>query len=170
MSNKTQQFTELQGKNMEAGMKLAQMSIENSQRIVALQVDAARKLFQDSIENAKALAAAKTPQEAVGMQTRFAQETAKRMMETAQQIAEMGNASGSELGQLLTEQLTNSGRDMMTSFQSMFGAMPGGNTAVIDAMKQALNNVNTAFDQIAKVSGNVMEASHHARKGTAKKE
>lgn len=152
MSNKAQQFTDLQRKSMDAGMKLAQMSIENSQRIVALQVDTARKLFQDSLENAKALASAKTPQEIVGMQARFAQETAKRMMETAQQIAELGNASGSGVGQMLTEQLTNSGKEMMASFQSLFSAMPGQDHGALDAMKQAMNTANAAFEQIVKTS------------------
>jgi phasin family protein len=152
MQNNTQQFTELQRKNMDAGMKLAQMSIENSQRIVALQVDAAKKLFQDSVENAKALAAAKDPQQAVALQTQFAQDTAKKMMETAQKIAELGNASRTEFSHLLTEQLTSGSQDMMASFQSFFGAIPGQNSSVLDAMKKAMTNANAAFEQITQAS------------------
>ncbi|MCX7178338.1 MAG: phasin family protein, partial [Proteobacteria bacterium] len=62
MVTKPEQFSELHRKNMEAAMKLAQMSIENSQRIMALQVDVAKKLFQDSVQSAKALTTVKDPQ------------------------------------------------------------------------------------------------------------
>ena len=169
MQNNTQQFTELQRKNMDAGMKLAQMSIENSQRIVALQVDAAKKLFQDSVENTKALASAKDPQQAVALQTQFAQETAKRMIETAQQITELGNASRSEFNHLLTEQLASGSQDMMASFQSFFGAIPGQNTNVLDAMKQAMSNANAAFEQITKASTAFSNAGGAADKPASKK-
>lgn len=167
MQNNTQKFSELQRKNMEAGMKLAQMSIENSQRIVALQVDAAKKLFQDSVENAKALASAKDPQQAVALQTQFAQDTAKKVMETAQQIAELGKTSSSELTHLLTAQLANGSQDMMASFQSFFGALPGQNTNVLDAMKQAMSTANAAFEQITQASTSFVNAG--AAKPASKK-
>ena len=38
MTGKIEQFSELHRKNMEAAMRMAQMSIENSQRIMALQL------------------------------------------------------------------------------------------------------------------------------------
>ena len=41
-SKQQEQFTELQAKNMDAAMKLAQLSIENSQKIMGLQIDSRR--------------------------------------------------------------------------------------------------------------------------------
>ncbi len=152
MYQKSEQISELQRKNLEAGMKLAQMSLDNSQRIVALQVEIAKKLFQDSVENAKALTAAKDPQKALALQTQYAQETTQTMMEAARQIAEIGNASRTEFAHLLTEQFTSGGKDMMSSFQSMFGALPGKNTNVMEAMTQAMSTVTNAFEQFAKAS------------------
>ena len=46
MAGKIEQFSELQRKNMEAAMRLAQLSIENSQRIMALQTELAKEMFQ----------------------------------------------------------------------------------------------------------------------------
>ncbi|MEK7736786.1 MAG: phasin family protein, partial [Pseudomonadota bacterium] len=93
MVTKPEQFSELHRKNMEAAMKLAQMSIENSQRIITLQVEAAKQMFQESVDSAQALTSVKDPQEAAALRTRYTQETAQRMMETARRIAEIGNAS-----------------------------------------------------------------------------
>jgi phasin family protein len=152
MKNVTQQTTELQRKNMQAGLKLAQMSIENSQRIVALQIDAAKKLFQDSVEHAKALSAVKDPQQAINLQSQFAQDTVKKMMETAKQIAELGKSSHTDISHLLTKQLTSGSQDMMSSFHSYFGALPGQNANVLDAMKKAMTTANSAFEQITQAS------------------
>ena len=152
MVTKPEQFSELHRKNMEAALRLAQMSIENSQRILALQVDVAKKLFQDSVASAKALTSAKDPQQAITLRTQYAQDTAQQMMETARQIAEIGNASRSEFSHLLTEQLASGSKDLMATFQSFFGALPGTSGNVLETMQKAMANANEAFEQIAKAS------------------
>ncbi len=152
MVTKPEQFSELHRKNMEAAMKLAQMSIENSQRIMALQVDVAKKLFQDSVQSAKALTTVKDPQQAIALRTQYAQDTAQQMMETARQIAEIGNTSRTEFSQLLTEQLASGSKDLMQTFQSFFGALPGQNGNVMETMQKAMATANDAFEQIAQAS------------------
>ena len=51
MANKQeqQQLNEIQKKNLEAAMRLAQLSIENSQRIMELQVGTAKSLFEEGV-------------------------------------------------------------------------------------------------------------------------
>lgn len=165
MATKPEQFTELHRKNMEAAMRLAQMSIENSQRIVTLQVEVAKTLFQDSVDNAKALAAAKDPQQAVTLRTQYTQETAQKMIDAAREISEIGNASRTEFSRLMTEQLASGSKDMSEAFQSFFGALPGQNTGVVTAMQQAMEKANKAFEQIAEASAGAFSAV----KGKAKK-
>ena len=74
MASKVEQFSELQRKNMEAAMRLAQLSIENSQRIMAIQSELARELFQDSVANAKAQTSAKDPQSVMSLRAQYAQD------------------------------------------------------------------------------------------------
>ena len=167
MAAKPEQFSELHRKNMEAAMKLAQMSIENSQRIVALQVEVAKSLFQDSVDNAKALAAAKDPQQAVALRTHYTQETAQKMIEAAREIAEIGNDSRSEFSRLLSEQLASGSKDMMESFQSFFGSLPGQNAQVMETMQQAMAKANKAFEQISQASATF--GGETAKKKTSRK-
>ncbi len=152
MVTKPEQFSELHRKNMEAAMKLAQMSIENSQRIITLQVEAAKQMFQESVDSAQALTSVKDPQEAAALRTRYTQETAQRMMETARRIAEIGNASRAEFSHLLTEQLASGSKEMAENFKSFFGALPSQNSNVMETMRQAMANANSAFEKIAQAS------------------
>ena len=164
MTIKPEQFSELHRKNMEAAMKLAQMSIENSQRIMALQVDAAKKLFKESAESAKALGSVKNPQDAVALRTRYTQDTAQMMMETARQIAEIGNTSRTEFSRMMTEQLASGSKDMMETFQSFFSTLPGQNSNVLETMQNAMATANSAFEQLTRASAASFETGKRAKK------
>jgi phasin family protein len=160
MYSKSEQITELQRQQLETSSKLAQLSLDNSQRILALQIETTKKLFQDGIENAKAMTEIRDIQQAVALQTRFAQETAQTMIETLRQIAEIGNASRDELTQTLSAQFSNGGKEMTGSFQSLFNTFPGAFQAfpggpsgnLLDAMKQAMTTASSAMEQFTKAT------------------
>lgn len=152
MTGKIENYSELNRKNMDAAMRLAQMSIENSQRVVALQNELARELFQSGVENAKAQGSAKDPQEVLRLRAEYAQETARRMMETAQKVAEISNAARVDFAHMLTEQLAAGSQEMADAFQGFFKSMPGPNSNMMEVMQQAMATANGAFEQIAQAS------------------
>jgi phasin family protein len=170
MAGKIEQFSELHRKNMEAAMRLAQMSIDNSQRIMALQSEMAKELFQTGVENAKAQTAAKDPQQVMQLRAQYAQETSQRMVAAAQQIAEITNDARSEFSRLVTEQLASGGSDMTEAMQGFFKNLPGATPNIMESFQQAIATANGAFEQIAQASqaamGNVGEM---AKKATSRK-
>ena len=166
---KNENLSELNRKNLEAAMRLAQLSIENSQKIMALQSELARELFQESVANAKAQADSKDPQQVLTLRTKYAQETAQRMMESAQKIAEIGNEARVEFSRLLTEQLASGSHDLMDSFQSFFKSLPGQNPNVMEAMQQAMARANSAFEQITQVSSSAFSNMNELAKKSAPK-
>lgn len=170
MAANKEQFSELNRKNMEAAMRMAQMSIENSQRVVTLQNELARELFNDGVENARAQSAAKDPQEILRLRTEYAQETARKVMAVAQQVAALSNDSRVEFSRMLTEQLASGSQDMIDAFQGFFKVMPGQNANVLDVMQKAMATANSAFEQMAQASTAAFSGmTEMAKKGTAKK-
>jgi phasin family protein len=152
MPDQPEQLSEIHRKNMEAAMRLAQMSLENSQRIMQLQTDLARRLFDESAANAQAMAKVTGPQEVVALRTRYAQETSRQMMDAAQKIAEISNQARSEFSRLLTEQLASGSQELIESFQNFVKAMPGQSPNIMETLQQAVSTANGAFEQIAKAS------------------
>ncbi|MEW6164325.1 MAG: phasin family protein [Pseudomonadota bacterium] len=152
MAAKNEQFSELNRKNMEAAMRLAQLSIENSQRVVELQNELARELFNDGVENARAQSSAKDPQEVLRLRAEYAQETARKMMTVAQQVAAIGNDARVEFSRMLTEQLASGSQEMADAFQGFFKTMPGQNANMLEVMQQAMATANGAFEQIAQAT------------------
>jgi phasin family protein len=173
MAGKSENFSELNRKHMEAAMRLAQLSIENSQRVMALQSDLARELFQQSVENARQQSTAKDPQEVLRLRTTYAQETAQKMMETAQKVAQLGNDARVEFSRMLTEQLASGSQDMADAFQGFFHTLPGQNANMLDMMQQAMATANSAFEQIAQAStaafSGMTDAAAKTTGGTSRK-
>jgi phasin family protein len=152
MMGKAENFSELNRKNIEAAMRLAQMSIENSQRVMALQNDLARSLFNDGVESARALSAAKDPGEVMRLRAEYAQATTKKMLAAAQQVAEIGNQSRVAFSHMLTEQLASGSQEMADAFQGFFKNLPGQNPGMLEMMQQAMSAANSAFEQIARAT------------------
>lgn len=169
MAGKTENFSELNRRHMEAAMRLAQLSIENSQRVMALQSDLARELFQQSVENARAQTTAKDPQEVLRLRTEYAQETAQKMMEAAQKVAQLGNDARIEFSRMLTEQLASGSQEMADVFQGFFKTLPGQNANILEVMQQAMATANSAFEQIAQASSAAFSGMTDAAQKTGRK-
>jgi len=161
------EFGEIQRKNMEAAMRLAQISINNSQRIMELQTHLARDLFQNSVEQTKLQATSKDPQDIVKLRTQYAQETTQKMIAAAQQVAEIGNTARMEFSRLLTEQLAAGSQDIVDAFQTFFKSLPGQNSNVMETMQQAMANANSAFEQMTTASRAAFENMNAMTKKTS---
>ncbi|PKO83864.1 MAG: phasin protein [Betaproteobacteria bacterium HGW-Betaproteobacteria-11] len=170
MTSKLEQFNALQRKNMEAATRLAQMSIENSQRILALQTDLAKSLFQHGVENAKAQAGVRDPKEAAQLVKSYTEETTQQMMAVAQQIAEIGNQARTEITRLVTEQLATGSQDLSGAMQEFFKGLPAQNPQLMEGFQQAITTATAAFEQVAQASAAAMgNASEAVKKAAARK-
>lgn len=170
MTSKNDQFADIHRKNMEAAMRLAQMSIDNSQRVVGLQAELAKALFESSMSNAKESAKVKSPQDLLKLRTEYVQNTTQKVVEVAQQVAEIGNRSRAEFSQILTEQLASGNKDLADSMQGFMKSLPVGVPNVMEAMKQAMSTANTAFEQISKASASAISSmTKKAKDGENKK-
>lgn len=152
MSN--EQISEMHRKNIDAAMKLTQMSLENSKRIMELQVETARALFEESVSNARAMTEAKDPQAALALRTQFAQETSQRMMEAMRRMAELTAEAQAEFNKMLGQQMAGTSQEMMENFKKMMSVsgLPGSGQDAFATMQKAFGTAKDAFEQIAKAS------------------
>ncbi|HRD33809.1 MAG TPA: phasin family protein [Rhodocyclaceae bacterium] len=165
MATKADQYNELQKKNLEAAMRLAQMSIENSQRLMELQVATAKSLFEDGVNNAKALSAAKDPQAVMELRTQFAQSSTEKMLACAREIAELTSRTQTEVGKLVSEQLSSGGQDIFEAMQKMFKGMPISDQNSMSAIQTAMDTTRSAFEQMTRASTEAFQMFNQATKG-----
>ncbi|PAS98782.1 MAG: hypothetical protein BSR46_11545 [Candidatus Dactylopiibacterium carminicum] len=114
----------IQQRNLESAVRLAQLSIENSQRILQLQVEVVKEIFDDGVSSAKALTGVTSPQEALELRSRYAQQTAERMFDCSRSVAEITAEMQAEMARLISDQLSTGGQQVFDSMQEVLRGMP----------------------------------------------
>lgn len=151
-------ISELNRRNVEAAMKLARLSIDNSQRVLSLHADLAKAIFEDTVANAKAHASVRNPQDLVELNTKYVQATAKRVVEVARKVSGIANQSRNEFSRVLTQQMIASKGELTEAVQSLVKSLPAGAPDVNKSVEQAIAAANAAFEQLSKVSANALSA------------
>ncbi len=171
MAKQNEQFTEMNRKSMDAALKLAQMSFDNAQRMMALQSDLAKEIFQSGMANAKAQASASDPQALMQLRTQYAQTVAQRMMATAQQMNAVSESAKNEFTRLVQEQMASGSPDMTAAMQSFLKGMPnsGQGQNMMEAFQQAMSQGKAAMEQFTQASADVVKKATSAAKKPAAK-
>lgn len=159
MTNKVEQsVAAMQKKNLDSAMRLAQLSIENSQRILQLQMQTAKEMFEDGVSNVQSLAQIKTPQEAMELRARYAQNAAEKMLSTSRNIAEITSEVQSEMSKLVSQQLTAGGQELIDAMQGFLKGMPLNSHAAAEAMQTTFETARKTLEQVAKASSDAFSA------------
>jgi phasin family protein len=153
-----QTANDLQTKNLASAMKLAQISIENSQRILQLQVEVARDIFEDGVAGAKSMAQVKSPQDAMEMRSRYAQQAAEKMFACSRSIAEITSEMQAEMSKMVSTQLATSGQEMFGAMQEMLQGMPLNSHAAAEALQHTFDNARKTLEQVSKASSDAFAA------------
>lgn len=153
MATKPEQtVADLQKKNLASAMKLAQLSIENSQRILQLQVEVARDIFEDGVSGAKSMAQVKSPQDAMEMRSRYAQQAAEKMFACSRNIAEITAEMQAEMSKMVSDQLNSGGQEMFGAMQDMLKGMPLNSHAAAEALQHTFDSARKTLEQVSKAS------------------
>ncbi|MDB5814673.1 MAG: phasin protein [Rhodocyclales bacterium] len=159
MTNKVEQtVATMQKKNLESAMRLAQLSIENSQRILHLQMQTAKEMFEDGVSNVQSLTQVKTPQEAMELRARYAQHAAEKMLTTSRNIAEITAEVQTEMSKLVSQQLNSGSHDLMEAMQGFLKGMPLNSHAAAEAMQTTFETARKTLEQVAKASSDAFSA------------
>lgn len=169
MTKSADPMSELYRLNLDAALKLAQLSIEQAQRVMALQNQLARKLVEESAAHARALADTQDAQTLGRLRAEFAQETARQFLAAAQQMAEVGQETRAAFARLLTEQLAAGSQEMADAMQAYLRNLPGPTPQWLDAMQHGMSALRQAFESsAASAAGETSKSSPGARRPRAK--
>ncbi|MCX7896616.1 MAG: phasin family protein [Rhodocyclaceae bacterium] len=149
---KAEHWKELQRKNLEAALQLAQATMSNSLTMIGIQNQLAQELLRLNLEHAQALASAQSPDEVIRLRNEQAQAVAQKILAATQKIAELGNAARSEFARLMTEQLAAGSQEMADAIQGFWQNFPAEGQPVVEAMQQAMAAANRTFEQMTQAA------------------
>jgi phasin family protein len=145
-------------RNLEAAMKLAELSFDNSRRMIEFQLGIAREMFAQSVQNMQEAGAVKEPAELAALRARFAQDATQRMLAATRKIAEMTTEFQTELGKALSAQIAGGtqafaqdfAQNLSEAMQHGMKGLPTNPAEAFAAMEKTFAASREAFEQIAK--------------------
>ncbi len=144
-------------RNLEAAMQLAQLSFDNSRKMIEFQLGIARELFEQSFQNMQEAAAAKDPGALAALRAKFAQDATQRMLEATRQIAQMTTEFQTDLGKTMAAQIASHSQAFAQGFTQNLGeamqqgvkGLPTNPAEAFAAMEKTFAASREAFEQMA---------------------
>jgi phasin family protein len=159
MASKTEHsVTDFQQKNLNVAMKLAQLSIENAQRILQMQVEVSRDIFDDSLENADQLAHIQSPQDVMEVRARYARQAAEKMFACSRMMASVTAEMQSEMTRMVSERLASNGQEFFGAMEELMQGAPLNSHAAAEVLQHAFDSARKSLEQVSKASAEAFAA------------
>lgn len=176
MNNFAEQFSSINKAIVEASVRFAKTSFENSERIVALNVEAAKHSFDENTKSIKALNDVKDPQDLIALRTKLNESAVEKASGYTRHLLDLANEAQAEFSKIAEENWALINKNINTTVDQMSKSAPAGSEVVFNALKSglvagtsAVDNMNKASKQFAGVAqANFKAASQQAVNATSK--
>ncbi|MGE5668008.1 MAG: phasin family protein [Betaproteobacteria bacterium] len=172
MYNATEQFTALNQAGVSSAVKLASLSIENTEKLVQLNINAVKRAMAQAIESAQAAASVKDVQELFALRTKLAEAGVENATGYSRTLYELSSEAQAGLSALAEESWASYQKGVASWVEKASKSAPAGSDAAVNAFKSTFAASTAAFDQFQKATKQVVEladASVRAAAATATK-
>jgi phasin family protein len=137
---------------LDALLKIAELTAENMEKLADVQFKAAKSAYADSVKTLKQLAAVKDVNELASVTTGAAQPTWDKATTYAKNVYDVVSAAQAEFGSLLEEQVAEFNKNMVVTLDTAMKSAPAGSEGAIAAMKSAIHSTNTVYETMVKTA------------------
>jgi phasin family protein len=155
-------LNELNRKAAETAMKLGQLSFEQGERLLRLQLEAVRGMLDDGLRAAKALGEARDPQQWTALQERNMRDMLSRIAEYSRSVQELAGKTQQEIGGAVESRLQAINAQFEAMVDEMAKSAPPGSEAGFAAMKQSLAAARAMADTMNKTTQQFVQSAQSA--------
>jgi phasin family protein len=156
MYSPTQQFAELNKAGVAQATRLAAIALENTEKLVKLNLSAAKAAFAQGVEGATAVASVKDVQELLALPTKYAETGVQSVVGYSRSLYEIGSEVQSQYSALAEEAVAGYTKGLASWVEKASASAPAGSEVAINAMKSTVAATTAAFDQFQKASKQVV--------------
>lgn len=172
MYNPTEQFADFNKVNVAQATRFAAVAIENTEKLVKLNLTAAKAAFAQSVENAQSLASVKDVQDLVALRTKFAESGVQGALAYSRTFYELASQAQAEYTALSEQAWSTYSKGVANWVETASQAAPAGSDVALNAFKSTVAATTAAFDQFQKATKQVVslaDANIRAAAATAVK-
>lgn len=148
-------LAELSSAAMDAAARLTRISMDSTERVIALQLEFARTSLEQATRSARDLARAKDVQELLAARTRNAESAVERLMGYSRSLYEISSEAQTQFSRLAEERMTNFQKAVTETVEQAAKSTPAGGGVAAAAVKSSLAATTAAFDSFNKAARHV---------------
>jgi phasin family protein len=148
----TEQVAVFNKSQLDALLKLAEMTAENMEKLADVQFKAAKSAYADSIKSLKQLATVKDVNELASVTTGIAQPAWEKATAYTKNVYEVVSSAQSELASVLEEQVAEFNKNMVVTLDAAMKSAPAGSEGALAAVKSAIHSTNTVYETMVKTA------------------
>jgi len=168
MYNATEQFADIGKVNYANVVRLASLSLENTEKIVKLNLTAARAALVQGVESAQAVASVKDVQELAALRAKFTEAGVQAATGYSKTLYELAAEAQAEYTAFAEEAWASYTKGVAAFVDKASKSAPAGSDAGFNAFKSTFAASTAAFDQFQKATKQVVNlADANFRAATA---
>jgi len=145
-------LSEISNATVETAARLTRISMDSTERVIALQLDFAKTSLEQATKTARAVAGAKDVQELFALRARNAESAVEKLMGYSRSLYEVAAEAQSEFSKLAEERMASFQNVISESVEQAAKATPAGGDVAVAAMKSSLAATTAAFDSLNKAA------------------
>jgi len=145
-------LSEISSATVDAATRFTRISMDSTERAIAVQLEYAKGALSQASINAKALAAARDMQELMALRARIAENTLENLMGYSRSLYEVASEAQAEMSRLAEERMSSFQKAVSETVDQAARSAPAGGDLAAAAIKSSLAATTAAFDTFAKAA------------------
>lgn len=145
-------LSEVSNVTVETAVRVARISMDSTERVLALQLEFAKQSLEQATKTARAVAGAKDVQDLLAVRTRNAESAVEKWMGYSRSLYEVAAETQGEFSRLAEERMASFQQAISETVEQAAKSTPAGGDVAVAAMKSSLAATTAAFDSFNKAA------------------
>jgi len=156
MYNPTEQFADLNKSNVEQATRLAAIALENTEKLMKLNLATAKNAWAQSVESAQAVASVKDVQDLFALRAKLAETGVQHALAYSRNLYDLASQAQADYAAASEEVWSNYTKGVANWVETATKSAPAGSDVAVNAFKSTVAATTAAFDQFQKATKQVV--------------
>ena len=156
MYSATEQFADFNKVNVAQATKIAALAMENTEKLLTLNLNAAKVVLAKGVENANAVAAVKDVQDLLALRAKYAETGVETATAYTRSLYEISSQAQAQFQALAEDVWSTYTKDTAAWVEKASKNAPAGSESAVNAFKTTFAASTAAFDQFQKATKQVV--------------
>ena len=148
-------LSEISNATVDTAARLTRISMDSTERVIALQLDFAKTSLEQATRAARAVVGARDVQELFALRARNAESAVEKLMGYSRSLYEISSEAQTQFSRLAEERMSNFQAAVSETVEKAAKSSPAGGDVAAAAIKSSLAATTAAFDSFNKAARNV---------------